>query len=99
MTSAVRGSIVAKRQLRLAGNRFISGKEPGILSVAGAPAAREIHIREKATHALVERLVSNTDGTWRVENLTPTTQFYVIAFDYKLQFNAVIRDNITPATT
>ena len=97
MTVAIRGSIISPRSFRFFGSGFLAGQDPGLLTVAGAPAARKIQIRDKATHKLVDQVTSGADGSWRVEYLNMDRKYYVIAFDHELQFNAVIRDNITPA--
>ena len=98
MTVAIRNTAAPARARRFLGTGFLAGKDPAVVTVAGAPAARKIQVREKATHTLVEQVVSGTDGAWRVEFLSVNRRYYVVAFDHEQQFNAVIRDNIKPAT-
>ena len=79
------------------GDGFMAGIDPGIVTVAGAPAALEIFIFDRASSKLVWKTESAEDGTWRVDYLNRSRLYYVVAFDPELRFNAVIRDNITPA--
>lgn len=81
----------------LSGNGYLAGESPGLLTVAGSPASRRIDVYEIVTGILVASKISGLDGSWRVNNLNPARRYRVIAYDHTLQFNAVIRDNITPA--
>ena len=82
---------------RFVGNGYIAGSGSGIVSVAGAPASRRVALMDKATGQIVGRVGSAPDGTYRFSRVNPMRRYAVIGFDYQLQFNAVIRDNITPA--
>lgn len=83
---------------RFSGAGFIAGIGPGLVTVAGAPARRRVILYDKATDVIVARSWSNPDGTYRFDGLNPDRRYYVVAFDHQLVYNAVIRDNIKPAT-
>lgn len=82
----------------LAGNGYIAGVAPGVLTVNGAPASREIEVRDRSTRAIVFVGFCNPDGTYRVNGLNPARKYDVIARDWQGVYNDVIRSNITPAT-
>lgn len=84
-------------QVRLNGNGFIAGQDPGIVTVGGVPGRRRIDLYDKQTGRRVQSTVSDNNGGYRFENLNPDRRFFIIAFDHELRFNAVIRDNIRPA--
>jgi len=76
---------------------FIAGQDPGLVTVAGAAARRPVYLFEKTGMRLVATQYSGEDGTYRFDGLSTEKRFVVVAFDTEQQFNAVIRDNITPA--
>ncbi|MFW6024081.1 MAG: hypothetical protein ACOC8P_00500 [Dichotomicrobium sp.] len=80
------------------GTGIIAGQLPGIVTVAGAPAARQIVLHVQHTHRSVAVTYSAPDGTYRFDHIDPNRRYYVTAFDHTRRFNAVIRDNITPKT-
>ena len=79
------------------GSGYIAGQAPGLVTVAGAPARQRVFLYDKATHERLSVTSSALDGTYRFDYLDPARRYYLTAFDSELQFNAVIRDNITPA--
>ena len=87
----------AQRVMAFSGGGFLAGIDPGIVTIAGAPSKARIFVYEKATHRLVDTTTSDENGEWRVDFLDQNRRYYIVAFDANLQFNAVIRDNITPA--
>lgn len=84
-------------RIDLSGNGFIAGIAPGIVTVGGAPASRRIEVIDIQTRRTVASTVSAADGTFRINNLNPSRRYRVLAYDHQLVYNAVIRDNITPA--
>ena len=82
---------------RFTGNGFIAGEAPGVVTVAGSPARRKVALMDKASLIMTAMQVSASDGTYRFIWIDETRRYVVMAFDHQLQFNAVIRDNITPA--
>ena len=81
------------------GKGRIAGDSPdGLATVAGAPAKVPIRVVHRPTNMVAGFTISDANGNYEVANLNPDELFYVIAFDPSGQFNAVIRDNITPAT-
>jgi len=91
----VRSAMIG-RPSAFAGGGIIAGNSPGLVTVAGAPAARAVHLRDAQTHRLVARTFSAADGTYRFESLNPDRRYYLVAFDHARRFNAVIRDGIQP---
>ena len=81
----------------LSGRGFISGQGEGLVTVAGAAASRPVVVFDKKTLLPVIQVSSAEDGTYLARGLDPNRKFVVVAFDSSGQFNAVIRDNITPA--
>lgn len=88
---------IAGGQIGLSGSGYIAGEAPGLVTVAGVPARRRVELRDKTTGRLVGVTLSGSDGTYRFDGLNPARKFVVMAFDHQLVYNAVIRDNITPA--
>ena len=82
---------------RFTGNGFIAGESPGIVTVASAPAQRKVVLMEKSSLIVAATQVSAANGTYRFSRIDENRRYVVMAFDHQLQFNAVIRDNITPA--
>jgi len=91
----VRSALIG-RPPAFAGDGIIAGNSPGLVTVAGAPAARAVHLRDAQTHRLVARTFSGTDGTYRFDDLNPDRRYYLVAFDDSRRFNAVVRDGIQP---
>jgi len=77
------------------GYHKLAGQGAGIVTVAGAPASRPVWIYSARSRFPVYATQSNSDGTWEVLNIA-NEPYTIIAFDNQGQFNAVIRDNITP---
>lgn len=80
------------------GTGYIAGTAPGIVTVNGLPAAREIEIRDRTTRAPIFVGSSKPDGTYRLGGLNPSRKYDVLARDWQNVYNDVIRANITPAT-
>ena len=80
------------------GNGYIAGTSPGLLTVNGSVAAREIEVRVRTTRLILETKFSASDGTYRFNNLDTTLVYDVIARDWQGVYNDVIRANITPMT-
>ncbi len=77
------------------GRGHISGKFPGIVTVAGTPSIRPVEIRERHGHrTLIAKTYSNPDGTYRFDDLNPNRQYDVIARD---EPDGVFNDVIVPA--
>lgn len=84
------------RSLLFAGNGYIAGETPGLLTVNSVPAAREIEVRHRATRRVVTTVFSATDGTYRIDGLDPNEEFDVIARDYTGTYNDVIVSRVKP---
>lgn len=79
------------------GAGYFAGESPGLVTVAGSPASRKIEVYDSLTGLLAGVTVSAADGTWSVNNVNPARRYRIIAYDHTGKFNAVIRDNVTPA--
>lgn len=79
-----------------AGSGYLAGEDPGLVTVAGAPAAREIEIRIRKTRKIMATGFSASDGTWRFDGLDPAVEFDVMARDYAEVYNDVIRARVRP---
>lgn len=82
---------------RVAGNGYIAGIAPGLVTVGGAPSARRVLLQDDLTRAIVASTMSKPDGTYRFDHLAPDRRYTVTGFDHNHVYNAVIRDNLTPA--
>lgn len=80
-----------------AGRGEISGPNPLSVTVAGAAASRKVYLIDRALMKMIRVGRSGQDGFYRFVGLDVKRQFIVLARDDLLQFDAVIRDNITPA--
>lgn len=98
VASAVTQTNYSGGRIDLAGSGYIAGEDPGLVTVAGALAARRVRCIDSLTGKVVGEQASSSDGTYRFNNLNPARKYILIAFDHQLVYNAVIRDNITPAT-
>ena len=77
----------------------ISGQAPQGVTVAGAPAARQIDIiRDTDTPAFVIRVKSASNGAFSVPGLSPAFKYVVIGRETRSNpvFNDVIRAGVVP---
>lgn len=72
-----------------------SGASAG-LTVAGVGAQRKIYLLDDNAFLLYS-VWSKPDGSFQIDGLKIGVSLIIMARDYAGQFNAVIRDNITPA--
>ena len=82
------------------GQGYIAGEGASIVTKAGAPAREKVTLCLKDSELPLTRIaeqLSKADGTYRFDQLDESKKYIVLAFDSSGQFNAVIRDNITPA--
>ena len=84
-----------------AGTGFLAGEFPrGITTLEGAPTQAEVRVlwRGPAGHpsdgVLVAKAQSASDGTWRVDGLSPDLRYDVVG--RKDGFNDVIVSNVQP---
>ena len=80
------------------GRGFIAGQGDGLVTVSGVTASRPVVVFDKKSLIPLAKTVSSTDGTYSIAGINANRKVFVVAFDPSGQFNAVIRDNITPAT-
>ena len=85
--------------LRSNGTATIMGQGSGIVTKATAPAREKVllHIKLPIGSRLIDWVQASASGEYLFDQLDPNRRYVVMAFDHQLQFNAVIRDNITPA--
>lgn len=79
-----------------AGPGFIAGQVPGIVTVDGNGASREIELRERASRKIVATTVSAPDGTYHFPGLALEYTYDLIAKDHTGVYNDVIASNVTP---
>lgn len=72
---------------------FGPGYITGTMKVDGEPAARRIHLTERASQRLVATTFSNTDGTYRFDWLDTEIEFDLRAQDWTRER----RDNVLSA--
>lgn len=78
------------------GRGYVAGESPGLVTVAGVAASRPVCAFERESSQLCGWTTSAADGSWRIDGLSIDREFYIVAFDTSGQFNAVIRDRVTP---
>jgi len=88
---------IPRRRDRIHGKGRLAGAAPGIVTVSGVPAARDVVIVERASQVIVGRILSAPDGTYAFSHLDPALKFTVYAWDRHGVHNAVIVDNVSPA--
>lgn len=99
MTTATKGlPTIARKRAVFGGAGYIAGVSPGLVTVNGSVAARQVEVRHRTSRMVMTVLFSNPDGTYLIGDLDPTQTYDVIARDYAGVYNDVIRANITPAT-
>lgn len=79
------------------GSGYIAGEGDAIVTVAGVPASRTVLVIERKSLRVAARIASNGAGNYSIQNIDMNLSYIVIGLDYEGQFNAVIRDNVTPA--
>lgn len=81
-----------------AGDAYIAGQAPGIVTVDGTPAIRSVELRERQTRRTIAVTNSGIDGSYLFKNLDPTYTYDLIARDSDGVYNDVIAANVTPHT-
>ncbi|MDI5886176.1 hypothetical protein ACFO0O_14205 [Cobetia amphilecti] len=65
-----------------------------VLDIQAQPVSRRVRVHDRITGRIVRESWSGSDGKYRFTDLDPRRAFYVMAFDYTLQQNAVVSDNV-----
>lgn len=90
MSAALLFSLRPYRAGEGAGPGYLAGEDPGLVTVAAAPASREIEIRVRKTRKLMATGFSNSDGSYRFDGFDPDIEFDVISRDWQNVWNDVI---------
>lgn len=89
-----------------AGPGFLAGQGPsssdptepdGRFRILNQPARGRIQVYDRGTANCIASVLSNPDGTWRVDRLDPNLFVTVIGYDDSGQQNAAIQDWVRPA--
>ncbi len=76
---------------------YIAGELPdGLVTVGGAPAAREVECRHRLSRTPIARVFSKADGTYRFDNLPLGEEYDVIGRDHLRVYGDVIAYAIEP---
>jgi len=78
------------------GPGYISGKAPGLLTVNGSAASRNIELRHRKTRLLVGSVFSSNDGSFIFLGVDPGAEYDLIARDYADTYNDVIWSRVKP---
>lgn len=78
------------------GPGFVAGTPPGLVTVSGAPARRLVLVFERVSRLCVAQAWSATNGTYRVDNLDPSTAVDLVARDYTNTWEDVIVSRVLP---
>lgn len=81
---------VVSKRTNFGGTGFISGQIPGIVTVDGASAVREIELRSRSNRKLIATTWSKPDGTYRFNDLSLNDEFDLIARDHQRVYSDVI---------
>ena len=80
---------------------YIAGTGLGIVTVAGKPASRVVHLFARGYGSqpleLVGICVSKPDGSYRFDGLDVSRKYLVMASDHEMAYEPVGWDWITPA--
>ena len=80
---------------------YIAGTGLGIVTVAGKPASRVVHLYARGYGSqpleLVGICISRSDGSYRFDGLDLSRKYLVVAVDHKMAYEPVGWDWITPA--
>lgn len=77
------------------GNYTVSGTVRESASPTDLPVQRRVRLHRKNDGSLIREVFSNPDGSYAF-NYIQNTSYYVVAFDHTGNYNAVIKDSITP---
>lgn len=86
----------ARSRYRFGGSGYIAGIAPGLLTINGAAASREIEIRHRATRGVLETLWSGSDGSYLALDLDPNDVYDVISRDWSGTYNDIIVSRVRP---
>ena len=79
------------------GAGYISGALPdGVVTVGGAPAAREVECRHRRSRTVMAVVFSRADGTYRFDNLDPKEEYDIIGRDYLREYSDVVVPAVKP---
>lgn len=90
MAVIIVGRPTRARWVELGGAGYIAGEAPGLVTVNGAPAAREVEIRHRHLRMTVDVVQSASDGTYACYGLDPAQEYDVIGRDYACIYNDAI---------
>lgn len=76
------------------------GRIAGTVKEAGAPVdlpvVRRVRLHRKVDGMLIREQWSAMDGSYAFNNILRTQRYYVVGFDHLGNYNAVIKDGVTP---
>lgn len=78
------------------GAGYIAGVSPGLVTVNTAPAAREVELRHRASHIVVARTFSASDGTYLFAGISPDERFDLVGRDWSNTYNDTIVSRVAP---
>ncbi|WP_304334629.1 hypothetical protein [Conchiformibius steedae] len=81
---------------RYSGKGYIAGTGAGIVTVNSIPARRKIYLYDCASMRCVRSTWSATDGTYRLSHLDHRREYWLVARDYKGEYEPVAYDFVRP---
>lgn len=78
------------------GAGYIAGVAPGVVTVNGVPAGREIECRRRLDRAVLATTFSAPDGSYRFDWFDPAQEFDIIGRDWTGTYNDVIVSRVRP---
>ncbi|WP_131667369.1 LamG-like jellyroll fold domain-containing protein [Psychrobacter pygoscelis] len=64
----------------------------------GVPVSRKVCAYHRSTNELIAVTWSDDEGNYRLDNLRPNTEYYIVSIDHERDFNAVIQDMVRTKT-
>jgi hypothetical protein len=81
-------------------NKYIFGETlgtiSGVLTAKRVPVQRRVRLFDKRTGAQVDATTSDQDGRYSFANLFTTREYFAVAQDHTLTYDAVVLDNLRP---
>lgn len=78
------------------GSGYFAGESPGLVTVNGRPARRQIFVMDRLSMKIVGGTWSDEDGTWRISHLNQNRKYLIIALDHKQEYEPVAWDWVSP---
>lgn len=73
-----------------------AGTIQGTVTIENIPGARQVRLFDKRTGLVIGETWSSATGHYEFNNIDPTREYFVVAYDHLRVYNAVVQDMLTP---